>query len=435
MNRNSEYEFSSSAVIIENKNRVVLIDTTTGLWMKSSEECYNYIKILAEGNYTIESFLQLFQDDEDVSYMAELIEKLVSLHILVERNASYETDTRDKIEKVYFLITHRCNLRCRHCCVDAGVVDDKEDLTTNEIMICIDRIAALNPQCVIISGGEPLIRKDFRDIIMYAVDEKKLNLHLMTNGCLIDKSLAEFIVQRFSAVSISIDGVDEASCAIIRGKGCYDKVINAVKLLQECGSIEISLSMVEIETNSDYQRSFRDLCKSLKVVPALRKFDLDGRGFENRDILKEAFRDYYKRVGFTSERNVLSRYRLADPKEIGACNCHAIYDNLTVTENGDIYPCNLLNEKDYFIGNILKMDNLRDFIFKRKYITSSAYQNFLKIQPNSIPMCRECKVNYFCFTCPNLVKQMMKYPDDLTVYCNGRKRHLYKIIWNEDIDT
>lgn len=435
MNRNSKYELSSSAVIIENKNRVVLINTTTGLWLKSSSECYNYIKLLSESNYTVESFLQMFQDDEDVSYMSELIEKLIIINILIERKVGCEIDTRDNIEKVYFLITHRCNLRCRHCCVDAGAVDDKEELTTNEIMMCIDRIAELNPKCVIISGGEPLIRKDFNDIIRYAVDEKKLKLHLMTNGCLIDKSLAEFIVQKFSAVSISIDGVDEASCAIIRGEGCYDKVISAVKLLQEYGSIEISLSMVEIEANSDYQRSFYNLCKSLKVVPAVRKFDLDGRGFENRDLLIDAFRDYYKRVGFNSERNVLSKYRLAAPREIGACNCHAIFDNLTVTENGDIYPCNLLNEKDYFIGNILKMDSLMDFVFKKKYITSQAYHNLMKIQPNSILMCRECKVNYFCFTCPNIVKQMMKYPDDLTTYCSSRKKHLYKIIWNEDIVT
>ena len=64
-------------------------------------------------------------------------------------------------------LTRRCNLRCPHCYLEAGKKADNE-LTTAECLALIDEIKALGTEMVILTGGEPLLRKDIYELAQTA---------------------------------------------------------------------------------------------------------------------------------------------------------------------------------------------------------------------------------------------------------------------------
>ena len=76
-------------------------------------------------------------------------------------------------------LTYRCNLACEHCYLDAGGTPlvgtenfaDRSELGTDECFRVIDEIAAFAPECVtILTGGEPLLRRDILEIVRRAAE-------------------------------------------------------------------------------------------------------------------------------------------------------------------------------------------------------------------------------------------------------------------------
>ena len=96
-------------------------------------------------------------------------------------------------------LTYRCNLACEHCYLDAGGTPlvgtenfaDRSELGTEECFRVIDEIAAFAPECLtILTGGEPLLRRDILEIVRRAA-ERDLWVVVGTNGVRITENLAK----------------------------------------------------------------------------------------------------------------------------------------------------------------------------------------------------------------------------------------------------
>ncbi len=86
---------------------------------------------------------------------------------------------------VYWYLTNRCNLACKHCWVNSSPhADTSADLATDEIMATIARLKEIDPGLVILTGGEPLLRKDALAIVEAILDQG-IALSVETNGMLI----------------------------------------------------------------------------------------------------------------------------------------------------------------------------------------------------------------------------------------------------------
>ena len=108
--------------------------------------------------------------------------------------------------RYFFELTHLCNLNCPYCYV--GENRKKEELTTDEWLSVINQIPFYS--FITLVGGEPLIRKDFCEILEYASKKVLRKVNVVTNGVLIDeKIISSFIKSKMLLLSVSLDGWNE----------------------------------------------------------------------------------------------------------------------------------------------------------------------------------------------------------------------------------
>lgn len=134
-------------------------------------------------------------------------------------------------------ITRRCNLRCVHC-RSASEMEAKghPDFSTSEAFRILDDIVSYAAPVVVLSGGEPLIRKDVFEIARYGTD-KGLRMCLATNGTLVNEEVCEHIKSSgIRIVSLSLDGSEaEVHDDFRNQKGAFAGTINAARLFKKHG--------------------------------------------------------------------------------------------------------------------------------------------------------------------------------------------------------
>lgn len=137
---------------------------------------------------------------------------------------------------VYWEITKRCNLRCAHCRAVPQTSASPEELSLAEGFELIDAIAEVGQPILVLTGGEPLLRRDVFDLATYG-NWRGLPMALATNGTLVRRDVARDIVEAgFQRVSISLDGPDAGSHDDFRRvPGAFDKTVDGFIHLKELG--------------------------------------------------------------------------------------------------------------------------------------------------------------------------------------------------------
>ena len=262
--------FSNMTKFMFNEDQAIIFNRLNGQWIKVPKQCYDILELCNKEGLSWSALSERLADDEDREYMKQLIELLDSMKCLYD-------DDEKIIENVSFAITHRCNLKCIHCMVNAAFgQSDEEHFDTKTICAFLDKIVAAKPKNITLTGGEPLLRSDFLTILGYLRSIYNGKITLMTNGTLITPKNVEEIVSQIDSIDISLDGADEESCAVIRGKGVFEKVVSSIKLLQSHGFSKISISMVLSTNNVRYTKQFMELNKSLNTTPMLRALSYEG---------------------------------------------------------------------------------------------------------------------------------------------------------------
>ncbi len=146
---------------------------------------------------------------------------------------------------VFWEVTKGCNLRCIHCRATATQLSSPTDLSTETAFSIVDQIAAFASPILVLSGGEPLFRRDIFQLARYATD-KGLRVALATNGTLVTKDVARSITGTgVRRVSISLDGADAETHDSFRGiRGAFDASVQGLRNLQELGmSVQINMTI------------------------------------------------------------------------------------------------------------------------------------------------------------------------------------------------
>ena len=225
-------------------------------------------------------------------------------------------------------LTKACNLLCTHCYlladnvqptdqsdanlpdtahsqdtpnfnqVQCGSASAADELGTDKALKVIDEIAELNPNLILIlTGGEPLLRKDIFDLSRHAAGKGMMVL-LGTNACLIDDEMARKLKDNgFSGIGISLDSVHPEIHDSIRGaKGSWEKAVEGMKACRRNG-LEIQIQSTVFKKNYD---EIPELVAFANEMGA-RVFNLfflvcTGRGQDITDITSEQYEDALKQI-------------------------------------------------------------------------------------------------------------------------------------------
>ncbi|MDR0349407.1 MAG: TIGR04133 family radical SAM/SPASM protein [Tannerella sp.] len=171
---------------------------------------------------------------------------------------------------LFWECTLRCNMLCRHCGSDCRVVADRPDMPAADFLQVVDSITPhVNPNTVLVifSGGEALVRKDI-EACGLELYRRGFPWGIVTNGLLLTrKRLDALLASGLHAITVSLDGFEDAH-NWLRGRAeSYEHAYNAVQML--VGEKEIVWDVVTCVNR-----------KNINDLPAFKKF-LIGSGVEN----------------------------------------------------------------------------------------------------------------------------------------------------------
>ncbi|MDE6312445.1 MAG: radical SAM protein, partial [Lachnospiraceae bacterium] len=355
-------------------------------------ETYIVVKFICDNRCDLQEVYKHMETNDDLKYFQNIIKRLYNKKII--KYADEKSEYYDLEMQIDWDLSNKCNLKCKHCCVSADITS--EELPLEEMYVIADKINQIKPNHIVISGGEPLIRKDFTNIIDRLKKEYKGKLSLMTNAILLNKKLAEYIVQNFDGVSVSLDGVNEQTCSIIRGEGTFEKTISGIRLLQAAGMKKISASMVITRYTENKRKEFKELCENMKIEPVIRGLEFVGRA-------KEEMKDFVTLEEEVSDQTLLQQVQASQRKikqgEFTLFGCGAAYKQFQIDYRGYIYPCQCLMEDELILGNILNIDDCYGFIRERQFRDSAGYKKLRQYFPYNFIECNGCNKQIFCWNC------------------------------------
>jgi MoaA/NifB/PqqE/SkfB family radical SAM enzyme len=145
---------------------------------------------------------------------------------------------------VHWTLTYRCDSQCKYC----GVWKIKnEELDLKSIFLIIEQFAQLGTIAFSLSGGEPLLREDLKDIVDFMVD-RKIFVNINSNGTLVPRRIKD--LKNVNRIKLSLDGPKEVH-DYLRGKGAFEALCKAIDACRENG-IKFILNTVISRYNLNY---------------------------------------------------------------------------------------------------------------------------------------------------------------------------------------
>ncbi|MBR7076035.1 MAG: radical SAM protein, partial [Lachnospiraceae bacterium] len=160
--------------------------------------------------------------------------------------------SRPLLRHFFLELTLRCNERCLHCGSSCGDVPS-EELSLAQYQDILDQVAEdfdVSTFMLCITGGEPLLRKDFFDILGYANDKGYI-WGMTSNGTLITPEVAHKLrLAGMKTISVSIDGLQSSHDAFRQTPGGYKKAMEGIQnLINEGGFSHIQVTSVMNHSN------------------------------------------------------------------------------------------------------------------------------------------------------------------------------------------
>ncbi|MHB8379200.1 MAG: mycofactocin radical SAM maturase [Acidimicrobiales bacterium] len=275
-----------------------------------------------------------------------------------------EPSLRDRFERglaapicLTWELTYACNLACTHCLSSSGRRDPGE-LTTAEAKSLIDEIAAMQIFYVNVGGGEPMIRRDFFELIEHAVNQR-VGVKFSTNGTRVDKEAAKRLAAiDYLDVQISIDGVDGSTNDRIRGVGSYDAARRAMDNLRDASFGQFKISVVMTKESVEQLDDFEALAKSYGAELRLTRLRPSGRGVDVWSELhpsleqnRELYRWLLGRPNVLTGDSFFHLSALGRPLE-GLNLCGAGRVVCLIDPVGDVYACPFVIHEEFRAGNV-----------------------------------------------------------------------------------
>jgi len=433
----------NSAVKILNRNGLsVMVNLANGGWTRlRSDLCHQFLREI-DLMTPLEDIPYKF-GEKDKAILKKLLPKLEETKFLLPLDSESEIEQTNGFcshhSSLSLLVTLRCNLNCRHCSANAGPQPALVDPPIKDLFLILEKIIAFDPKSFAITGGEPFFRPDILKLLRWVRNKYTGELLVATNATLITKEMAKTIKEEglIDFFDVSLDGVDETSCANLRGHGTFERTIRGIKYLQDEGITNISTSMVVTRQNYHLQPAFASLNQELGTKYIFHNFSPAGRGKVNSDEFDMPVRETVQPVAQKIKQEVMAqnsmdiegykRWARSNSRAalVAKMQCGAGVSTFTVMPNGDVFPCTVLNYPQFLMGNLLSIDTFTTIIDRptNRQLTESFHIDHR-------PGCCDCDVRYFCIAVC-MGENYERTGDHLAIHpeCSGIQQDLSELVW------
>jgi len=255
-------------------------------------------------------------------------------------------------------LTYACNLQCIHCLSSSGQRDDRE-LSTTEAKRVLDELRDLQVFYINIGGGEPMVRRDFFELVEYSV-ASGIGVKFSTNGAFIDAEKARRLAaMEYLDIQISLDGVDAATNDAVRGAGSFDMARRAMDNLAAANFGPFKISVVVTRHNVPQLDEFKALADGYGAQLRVTRLRPSGRGVDSWDNLHPTNaqqREIYDWLMANGD-NVLTgdsffHLNALGPALPGLNMCGAGRVVCLIDPIGDVYACPFVIHDEFRAGNV-----------------------------------------------------------------------------------
>lgn len=205
------------------------------------------------------------------------------------------TSTTPPLRLIAWEVTRSCNLNCRHCRAAAHNGPYQGEFSTEEAERFLANVAGFAKPIIILTGGEPMLRKDIFHLAEYGT---QLGLRMVMAPCgmlLTEESCGRLIDSGIQRISLSIDGASaESHDAFRRVDGAFEGVMRGAEAARAAG-LQFQINTTVTKMNVEELPAIFDLAVRLGAV-SFHPFLLvpTGRGKELADY--ELPPEEYERV-------------------------------------------------------------------------------------------------------------------------------------------
>ena len=286
-------------------------------------------------------------------------------------------------------LTYACNLQCVHCLSSSGMRDPHE-LTTEQAKAVLDELRDMQVFYINIGGGEPMVRRDFFEILEHA-EACNIGVKFSTNGAFITaESARRLSAMNYLDIQISLDGADRETNDRVRGDGSFDTAIRAMEHLRAANFGPFMISVVMTRHNVSQLDDFKALADSYGAQLRITRLRPAGRGADTWNELhptndqQRVIYDWLIRHG----ENVLtgdSFFHLnAFGESLPGLNlCGAGRVVCLIDPLGDVYACPFVIHDEFKAGSVLD-----DGGFKAVWTSSDLFTSLR--EPESPGACASC---------------------------------------------
>jgi len=322
-----------------------------------------------------------------------------------------EREWIDIPEMVGFNVTGRCNLKCAYCFQDGA--SGSPDPSYNEVADVLDQLNRMRVKEVLIEGGE-LLCAPFIERLLAKLKDCCFRSHLISNGTLVNQSIARMIKKSNASIGISVDGPTEESNRF-RGAYAFHKAIDAINTLVREG-VPTYVNCTVTNSNADLIGELVQLCSRLHVSGiVMQQLHCSGKAsasfYEKNFItlsqlgrlknLMPELKDRHRELHFVESEildliNARDRYhsiceagREYMPKKIFRCATGRRF--CLILSNLDVVPCGIM--EDFVCGNL--SDRSLDDIWKHSEKLSDL-RELSGTRVDRIVGCENCTYNPIC---------------------------------------
>jgi MoaA/NifB/PqqE/SkfB family radical SAM enzyme len=285
-------------------------------------------------------------------------------------------------------LTHRCNFRCRHCYIPDLTAAD--GLPTERILTLLEELVAEGTLFLTLTGGEPLLRRDWWAIAKRA-RELGLAVRLLTNASLVDDETADRLRALDVVVEVSIHAADPVAFEVVTGRaGSHEAAIKGVERVRARDTPVLLKVPITVHNRDEVESVFELACRVGAECRA------DHRIVHGKDgaceplmarVREEEMASFYLGPRFAGARPGSAAIR---PGQDGP-PCAAGVRYACIAANGDVLACNVMPGS---AGNVLEKP------FGTIWRESDWFRTLRGVRRSDLGECAACVKADYCSRCP-----------------------------------